>query len=100
MRSRFFRLSLLTVMFSVSALAHDEHCHRSTPEGALVDEPSFNTSKQCKQKGGFWMTHGTAGCHRNGTPFQADSEQQCVKAGGRWNAQGHDRPPDDHLRDR
>lgn len=100
MQTRFFRLSLLTVVFSVSALARDEHCHRSTPEGALVDDPSSNTSQQCKEKGGFWTTHGTLGCHRNGIPFQADSEQQCVKAGGRWTAQGHERPPDSHLRDR
>lgn len=87
----FFRLAVVTLTLSVPALAHGEHCHRSTPEGTLLDEPSATSIKACKEKGGFWMTH-AATCRRDGVVVgQADSEQQCAKLGGRWDVQGHDR---------
>lgn len=89
------RLAVVVLTFwAIPALAADEHCHVTNPEGDVFDEPSATSFESCRKRGGIWKNH-AAHCHVVGdgttVDYPAQSISECTKVGGRWFAHGHDK---------
>ena len=50
-------------LFSLPALAHQQHCHIKGVNGALVDYPEATDKKSCEAKKGKWE-HQHLHCHK------------------------------------
>lgn len=82
-------------LWALPALADGEHCHVTSPEGDIFDEPSAPTFESCRKIGGIWKNHAPH-CHVEGDGRTMDypaaqSISECTKVGGRWFAHGHDK---------